>query len=231
MYPMFHCCRRRCHCRPVCGRFVIRDGSAPPALAAFVVNDWRFGRQQQRQLRGRASSSGGQSIPNINCTMTSLSCSLSLIVSVIVVVGVVLLKCPSQSRLSGTYKKSHGYSPDFALVSLLSSVVTLLPLLPSQSSRPMNRDDIDRGHQHCHGRHTPHRHCGGARRRHNNQAEEDHVCQTEVGVVQAASGVGTVTSVVLLLLHCLRPPDSGQRQRRQRRRRLEEWHRWWQQHR
>ena len=53
---------------------------------------------------------------------------------------------PSQSRLSGTYKKSHVYSPDFTLASLLSSVVTLLPLLPSQSSHPMNRDDIDRGH-------------------------------------------------------------------------------------
>ena len=102
MYPLFHCC----WCpHPVCGCFV-HDGSAPPALAAVIVDYRPFGRavgqRRQRQHRGRASSSGGQSIPNINCTIMSLLCLWSLLVSIIVVVGVVLLKCPSQSRCSGT---------------------------------------------------------------------------------------------------------------------------------
>ena len=103
----------------------------PPRLpcVAVVADNWRFGqaakRRRQRRPRGQASSSGGQSVPNINCTMTFLSCSLSLLVSVIVVVSVILLKC----------------------VSIISSSVgTLLPLLPSQSSHTMNCNDIDRGH-------------------------------------------------------------------------------------
>ena len=41
------------------------------------------------------------------------------------------------------------------------------------------------------------------RRRRNDQAEEDPVCQAEEGVVQAVSGVGAIASVALLLLRCL----------------------------
>ena len=141
------------------------------------------------------------------CTMASSSCSSSLLVCIIIVIGAVLPKCPSQSCCSPTSKKSHTYSPASASASSLSSssVTTLLPLLPSQSSSPMNRDDIDRGHQHPHGRHTPY-HCRrGARRHCDDRAEVDPVCQAEEGVVQAASGVDAVTSVVVLLLrplHC-----------------------------
>ena len=63
----------------------------------------------------------------------------------------------------------------------------------------MNCDDIDRGHQHRHGCRTPYQHRHGARHRRNDRAEEDPLCQAEESVVQAASGVGTVTSIVLLL--------------------------------
>ena len=132
---------------------------------------------------------------NINCTMMSLLCLSSLIVYVIVVTGVVLQKCPSQSWCSTTSKKSH------VLALPSSSFVTVLPLLPSQSSHPINRNVINCGHRHC---------CGyrlltavAARRCHDNRAEEDPVCQTEDGLVQAVSGVGTVTSVVILLLRRL----------------------------
>ena len=64
----------------------------------------------------------------------------------------------------------------------------------------MNRDNIDREHQHCHGCHTPHRRRRGARRHREDQAEEDPICQAEEGVVQATLGVGTVTPVLLLIL-------------------------------
>ena len=67
----------------------------------------------------------------------------------------------------------------------------------------MNREDIDRGHRHRRGRRTPHRCCRGARHCRDDQAEADPVCQAEEGIVQAASGVSTVTSIILLLLHCL----------------------------
>jgi hypothetical protein len=150
MYPLFRCHRRP---RPVHGRFV-RDGSAPPALAARASRQ----RHRQRRPRGRALSSGGQSIPNINCTMMSSLCSSYLLVYVIVVVGVVLPKYPSQSRRSATSKKLH------ASASSSSYVVTLLPLLPSQSSRLMNHNNIDRRHRHrCRFR-TPHRRRCGAHR-------------------------------------------------------------------
>ena len=134
---------------------------------------------------------------NINCTMMSLLCLSSLIVYVIVVAGVILQKCPSQSWRSTTSKKSH----ILALPS--SSFVTLLPLSPSQSSHPINRNVINCGHRHCCGCRTPHRRHRGARRCHDNRVEEDPVCQTEDGLVQAVSGVGTVTSVVILLLRRL----------------------------
>ena len=154
MHPLFRRCR---HPHPVHGCSV-RNGSAPPALAAVVADDLPFGRavkrQRQRIPSGRALSSGGQSVPNINCTVTSSVCLSALLVSVIIVVGVILPKCPSQSWRSATFKKSHAYSPASASASSLSlssssssslsfSVATLLPLLPSQSSRPMNHDDIN----------------------------------------------------------------------------------------
>ena len=82
---------------------------------------------------------------NINCTMMSLLCLSSLIVYVIVVTGVVLQKCPSQSWCSTTSKKSH------VLALPSSSFVTVLPLLPSQSSHPINRNVINCGHRHCCG--------------------------------------------------------------------------------
>jgi hypothetical protein len=135
------------------------------------------------------------------CTMASLLCSSSLFVSVIVVIGVVLPKCHSLSRCSPTT-----YSPASASASsssLLSSVATLLPLLPYQSFCPMKRNNIDHGHRHRHGRCTPHRHRHSARHRRDYRAEEDPICQAEEGIVQAALGVSTVTSVVLLLLRCL----------------------------
>ena len=136
--------------------------------------------------------------------MMSLLCSSSLLVSVIVVVGVALPKCPSQNWCSATSKKSHAYSPASTLVSSSSSVATPLPLAPPQSSRPMNRDDIDREHQHHYGCRTPQSRCRSARRRRDNRAEEDPICQAEEGVIQVVSGVGTITSVVLLHLRRLR---------------------------
>ena len=141
--------------------------------------------------------------------MTSWPCLLALLVSVIVVIGVVLPKCPSQSQRRATFKKLHAYSPASALLLSFSllSVATLLLLIPTQSSHPMNHDNIDCGHQHRRGRCTPHNHCCGARCCRDNRAVEDSVCQAEEGVVQVALGVSTVTSFVLLLLrgfHCRR---------------------------
>ncbi len=128
--------------------------------------------------------------------MTLSSCSSALLVSIILVVGVILSKCPSQSWCSGTFKKSHACSPASASASLplmSSSVAMLLSLLPSHSTHPMNDDNSDRGHWHRHGCRTPHSHRRGARQRCDDRAVEDSVCQAEEGVVQVASGVGTVT--------------------------------------
>ena len=124
------------------------------------------------------------------CTMASLLCSLSLLVSVIILIGVILPKCPSQSWCSPTSKKLHMYSPTSmsAPSSSSSSVTMLLLLMPSQSSSPMNRDEIDRGHRHRRDCHTPYRHRHGARCHSNDRAEKDPVCQAEEGVIQAASG-------------------------------------------
>jgi hypothetical protein len=133
MYPLFCHCRHPC---PVCSHFV-HDGSAPPALATVVADNLRFGRavgrRRQRRPRGRASSSGGQSVPNTNCTMTSLSCSSSLLVSVIV--GVVLPKCPSQSWRSATSKKSHVYVGVVVILRRDAVAVVAHPILPPNEPR------------------------------------------------------------------------------------------------
>ena len=109
------------------------------------------------------------------CTMASSMCSLSLLVSVIVLIGFVLPKCPSQSWCSPTSKELHMYSPTSmsALSSSSSSATTLLPMLPSQSFSPMNRDEIDRGHQHRRDCHTPHRRRHGARCHSDDRVEKD----------------------------------------------------------
>ena len=161
MYPPFRCHHCPCFVR---GCFVC-DGSAPPAVVVVVADNWRLGKpldgNDNNNPTGRVSSSGGgggdnghNSSPNaLPCrdhTMTSLSCSSSLLVVVIIVVVVnvivILPKCPSQSWRSETFKKSRTYS--LASVSALSSssAATPLSLSPSQSSCPMNPNNIDHGH-------------------------------------------------------------------------------------
>jgi hypothetical protein len=132
MHPPFRRRRRPC---PIRDRFV-RDGSTPPALAAVVSGDRRFGQALDDDDDGLPS----QSVSNIERVMTSSSCSLSLLVSVSVVFIDVLLfpKHPSQSRRRITSKKSRAYPPAFASVSSSSFVATPLPSLPSRSSHPMN---------------------------------------------------------------------------------------------
>ena len=76
MHPPFHRCRRP---RPILDRFVC-DGSDPPALAA-VTDNWRFGRAVDDNNDGLPSHS--QSVSNIDRVMTSSSCLLSLLISVI----------------------------------------------------------------------------------------------------------------------------------------------------
>ena len=126
----FRC--RRCLC-PVRDCFV-RDGSAPPALAAVITNDWCFGRAMDDDDDGSPS----HSVSNIDRITTSSSCLSSLLLSVIFVVVFLLPKCPSQSRRRTTSKKSRAYPPASTLVSSSSSVATPLPSSPSQSSRQMN---------------------------------------------------------------------------------------------
>ena len=70
--------------------------------------------------------------------MTSSSCSSSLLVSVVFIVVLFLLKCPFQSWRRTTSKKMRAYSPASTSVLSSSSIATPLPLLPTQSSRPMN---------------------------------------------------------------------------------------------
>ena len=64
---------------------------------------------------------------------------------------------------------------------------------------------IDHGHWHCRGHRTPH--CCRCRRYHHdapchqgNQVEEDPIRQAEEGVFQAVLEVGTISSIVILLL-------------------------------
>jgi hypothetical protein len=81
MHPPFRCRRLR----TVCDRFV-RDGSAPPALAAVVANDRRFGRAVDNDDDG----SPLQSVSNIDRVTTTFLCSSSLLVSVVFVVVLLL---------------------------------------------------------------------------------------------------------------------------------------------
>ena len=195
---------------PVCDRFVCA-GSTPPTLATVVSGDRRFGQALDDDDDGLPP----QSVLNIDRVMTSSSCSLSLLVSVVFVVVLLFPKRPSQSRRRITSKKSCAYPPASASVSSSSSVATPLPSLPSRSSRPMNNAPISitgidvvavAGLRRRRGAHR----CRGDR------AEEDPVRQDEEGAVQAALGVGAVTSVALLLLH--RRHRRRHRRRRCRRR-------------
>ena len=54
-------------------------------------------------------------------------------------------------------------------------------------AKPMNHDEIDRGHQHRCGHRNPHSRCCGAHHHRDGRAVEDSVCQAEEGVVQMAS--------------------------------------------
>ena len=74
-HPPFRCHRRP---RPVRDHFV-RDGSTPPALDAVVYGDRRFGRALDDDNDGLPS----QSLSNIDRVMTSSSCLLSLLVSIV----------------------------------------------------------------------------------------------------------------------------------------------------
>jgi hypothetical protein len=123
--------------------------------------------------------------------MTSSSCSLSLLVSVVFVVVLIFPKRPTQSRRGITSKKLRAYPPASASVSSSSSIATPLPLSPSRSSRPMNNAPISitgidvvavAGLRRRRGAHR----CRGDR------AEEDPVCQDEEGVVQAAHSSSSV---------------------------------------
>ena len=203
-----------CYCLRivVCVGVVVTYVSPAPSLPSSLPCLWLFRLRRirtacpcrgcRRQLALRASRQTTSSTTTLraslvfrraerpkHCPMRSSSCSSSLLVSVIVVVGVVLPKYPSQSWRSATSMKLHAYAPASALtsLSLLSSIATLLPLSPSQSSRPMNRNDIHRGHHHCRGRRPPHCRCRGARRCCDNRAVEDPICQAEEGVVYAGS--------------------------------------------
>ncbi len=80
-HPPFRCRRLR----TVSDRFV-RDGSAPPALAAVVADDRRFGRAVDNDDDGSPS----QSVSNIDRVTTSSSCSSSLLVSVVFIVVLLL---------------------------------------------------------------------------------------------------------------------------------------------
>ena len=214
-----------CYCLRVvvCVGIVITYVSPVPLSPASSPCPWSFhprrihpacpcgGCRRRSALRASRQTTTRMTTPRASlvfrlCTMASSSCSSSLLVSVIIVIGVVLPKCPSQSQCSPTSKKLHMYSPTSmsAPSSSSSSVTMLLLLMPSQSSSPMNRDEIDRGHRHRRDCRTPHRCRRGTRCHSDDRAEKDPVCQAEEGVVQAASGVGTITSVVLLLLCRLR---------------------------
>ena len=147
--------RSRCHhqCIPRSVVAAVLDPSVivssttdPPRLSSQMVasGDWRFGRVVDDDDDGLPS----QSVSNINRIMTSSSCLLSLLVSVVFVVVLLFPKRPSQSRRRITFKKSRAYPPASASVSSSSSVATPLPLSPSQSSHPHR-------HRRHRGRRTP----------------------------------------------------------------------------
>ena len=184
MHALFRRRRRLC---PVCDRFV-REGSAPLALAAVVADDCRFGQAVDNDDDGSPS----QSVSNFDRNATSSSCSSFLIVSIFIVV-VLLPKRPSQARVPPRFR--------VGVVVILcrdAAAVVALPILPPNEQRA----NVDHRYRHRRDRRTPHRRRSGARRRCDDQAEEDPVRQAEEGVVQAESGVGIIASVALLLLRC-----------------------------
>jgi len=131
MHPPF----RRCCCPCPIRDCFVRDGSAPPALAAVVADNRRFGRAVDDDNDGLPS----QSISNIDRVMTSSLCLLTLLVSVIFIAVRILPKRPSQSRRRTTSKKLRSYPPASASVSSLSSLATAaviaLPILPPNEQR------------------------------------------------------------------------------------------------
>ena len=104
-------CRHQCIPRYVVAVVLapfVRDGSVPPALAV-VADDRRFGQAVDDDNDGLSSHS--QSISYIDHVMTSSSCLLSLLVSVIFIAILILPKRPSQSWRRTTSKKSRSYPP------------------------------------------------------------------------------------------------------------------------
>ncbi len=94
-------------------------------------HNWRFGRAVDNDNDGLPS----QSVSNIDRVMTSSSCLLSLLVSVIFIAVFILPKCPSQKWPRMTSKKSRSYPPRFrvGLVVILccnAAAVVTLPILP-----------------------------------------------------------------------------------------------------
>ena len=145
--------RSRRHHHPVRDRFV-REGSAPLALAPVVTVDCRFG----RAVDNNDDSLPSQSVSNIDRIMTSSLCLSSLLVSVIFVVVLLLLKCPSQSRWRRTSKKLRAYPP------LTCRCHHHPPLRRCCHRRPPNEQcaDVDPRHRRRRGHRTSLPPCRGA---------------------------------------------------------------------
>ena len=187
IYPPFHCSRRPC---PITRRSAVgRQRRRRRHRGASLVFHW-----WQRRPAAKIFQRTPPAEPS------------SLLVSIIfVVIAVLLPKCPSQSWLSVTSKKSRAFSQASASAPSSSSVVTPLPSSLSRSSRPMNNmltliagiKVVVVGGLTAAAAATALPVVAAIKWRKVlvRQAEEE-------GVVQVASGVGAVASVALLLLCC-----------------------------
>ena len=111
---------------------IVRDGSAPPALATVVSGDRRFGRVVDNNNDGSPS----QSVSNFDRVATSSSCSSSLLVSVFVVVYL-LPKRPAQARVTPSFRVSVA-----VILRRDAAAVVALPILPP------NKQRVDVNHRH-----------------------------------------------------------------------------------